>query len=468
MSTQDGGAVHASEEGARFGRLARVAGRVYLVLAVAALALAAHQIWRWAEGSGSVAVAAMALGAALLLAGALRLPPSWRIQLLLAAVPVLGLLAIAELVATALAPADPSVTERLDLAQQVRLLRQEGHPDAVPPSRGWAYLDDPLIVLGRPTVPLAGLPDSLEVLCQEHGEWRLYPTDRMGFTNPDAVWNAPADIVIVGDSFAQGFCVPVEQSFASRIRARHPATINLGSLASGPLLELGTLAEYLPQAHGRLVLWFFYEYNDLADLVDEAAVPILRDYLTPGTSQDLLGRREALQAAQRERVEGHLAQPTAIRPRSRASPSQWLRFLRLGHLRARLGWVRRGHPYQTTDTRQARELFPLVVARMRQEADAVGARLVLVYLPGRDSIDGMGPNPLRSMVLEAARAGGLEVVDLAEPMSRHPQPQRLYSRQVPWSHLSSEGNRVVAEAVLDAIERGGWIAAPAPRSLERP
>src|SRR5678815_2589951 len=105
-------------------------------------------------------------------------------------------------------------------------------------------------------MPASGIiANALEVLCSEGGPWRSYRTDRFGFTNPDSVWDRPADLVLVGDSFTQGFCVPVEDSFAGRIRAVHPATVNLGGGANGPLIELATLVEFEPRARARGVLW---------------------------------------------------------------------------------------------------------------------------------------------------------------------------------------------------------------------
>jgi hypothetical protein len=36
------------------------------------------------------------------------------------------------------------------------------------------------------------------------------------------VWDQPADLLLIGDSFTQGFCVGMEESFAGPHRAVHP------------------------------------------------------------------------------------------------------------------------------------------------------------------------------------------------------------------------------------------------------
>ena len=71
-------------------------------------------------------------------------------------------------------------------------------------------------------------------------------TDRFGFNNPDDEWDKKIDILIVGDSFAQGACVNRPNDIASVIRKfSKKNVINIGVGGNGPLLEYATLREYL-------------------------------------------------------------------------------------------------------------------------------------------------------------------------------------------------------------------------------
>ena len=45
----------------------------------------------------------------------------------------------------------------------------------------------------------------------------------------------PADVVLIGDSFTNGYCVPDDSSLAGALRRRWPRTLNLGTGGSGPL-----------------------------------------------------------------------------------------------------------------------------------------------------------------------------------------------------------------------------------------
>ena len=85
---------------------------------------------------------------------------------------------------------------------------------------------------------------------------------------------------LVGDSFAQGSCVQPGEDMASQIRLlTNLTTISLGMAANGPLIELATLKEYSVKKELQIVLWLYFERNDLDDLKNEKTNPILLNYL---------------------------------------------------------------------------------------------------------------------------------------------------------------------------------------------
>jgi hypothetical protein len=442
---------------ARVAALAQRLDGVFVAIAAIAAAVALGQL---VAARGRPATLVVAAAVALLALGARGLAPAIRVSLLSALLPIAFLTFAANGVAFWLEQRERGGDDPRSMADAVRDYRAQGLVDAVPPSKAWAYLEEPLVVDGVPTVPLSGLPLGREVLCNEGGSWRTYATDRMGFTNPDALWDAPADLVLVGDSFTQGFCVPPEQSFAGRIRAVHPATLNFGGNANGPLVELGTLVEFQPRARAHTVLWFFYEANDFDDLLGEARQAILRAYLEPGGSQRLLDRLPAVHAAQRESAERRMDDWGVAAPR----PGAWyelVRFAKLGHLRKRFDVLRDSsrHRYETIDASAVESTLPRVVSRMADEAQSSGARLLLVYLPGRDAFTQRGHHPQRPLLLDAAREAGIASLDLTgEFAAAAPDPTRFYSRRQSWSHLTPEGNRVVADAVLAALAERGWAS----------
>jgi len=117
---------------------------------------------------------------------------------------------------------------------------------------------------------LGGISNATTVYCNESGSYSIYESDEYGFNNPKGIWELDyLDIAVVGDSFAQGACVPPDKNAVALIRAIYPKTLNLGASGNGPLIELATIKEYLGAFKPKVVLWFYYEGNDLWDITPE-------------------------------------------------------------------------------------------------------------------------------------------------------------------------------------------------------
>src|SRR5438093_9185982 len=83
-------------------------------------------------------------------------------------------------------------------------------------------------------LPLGGISSVTTVFCNEMGQYIVYRSDEHGFHNPQGIWSsARLDLAVLGDSFAQGACVPTEQNFVELIRREHPSTLKLGMVGNG-------------------------------------------------------------------------------------------------------------------------------------------------------------------------------------------------------------------------------------------
>lgn len=117
-------------------------------------------------------------------------------------------------------------------------------------------------------MPLGAIPSRAIVPCNELGQYLVYRSDRQGFNNPDAIWDAgQTDVMILGDSMSGGICHPDNRGFAERIRVQHPALVNLAVGGNGPLEMLAILKEYIPTFQTKLIFWINYAGNYYKDLM---------------------------------------------------------------------------------------------------------------------------------------------------------------------------------------------------------
>lgn len=336
--------------------------------------------------------------------------------------------------------------------ERIATLRKDGI-DAVPRISAAHFLAQPLMVEGKPVVPLGGVPGARNVMCNELGFFAEFDADRYGFNNRDDLWDAPAGgLLLIGDSFTEGACVKADETLAARIRAVHPGTINLGASGNDPLIGLATLREYGALVRPRLVLWFFYAGNDLADLREFIRHPVLEGYLKrPDFTQNLVAlgpeiavQQQAFAEFQMKVMQGRAGLDDA------GSRKTWPVSIRnaLGHLL-----------FATVATRiesasaalLAPSVLPPAFAAVMGEADrtaaGLGARLLFVYIPDMKAIRRGVPEPDRKRVLSAIQGLGVPVIDLWPAIRSHPAPYSLVA-----GHFNAVGYALVAETVLAALK----------------
>lgn len=428
--------------------------------------------------AAQVAVFYVVPGALLLffLAGAL-----WRgetsVQLLLLAFSVGVALLLAELLAglrpeperwpdVVAARASPDPRTKLDVIRERRAAGLTAYAEFSP----WTLRDHPL-VLGRDSVvALTPAPSHATlVACNEGRGWVMWETDRYGFrsrSGNDAP--GPARVALIGDSFTLGECVNEDETVAGRLRQRWPATINLGVAGSGPLHQLAVLREYAAGARPRVVVWIYYEANDLSDFEDELASALLRRYLDSAYRADLAAHQATIDGWLIPRLDS--AYEEARSPAAASAPEQapdrsLLGLLKLRRLRGALGFPV-AFPEPVPVGR-----FADVLRLARDLVAGWGGTTLFVYLPAYARYRFLGGEAMagRDAVLATADSLGIPLLDLhAYFLATVPDPRDLWVH--PNGHLSARGYAVVADAIasriaplLGADERpGGAGDPPAP------
>jgi hypothetical protein len=317
---------------------------------------------------------------------------------------------------------------------------------------------------GHQLYPLGGIANKTTVFCNENGAYAIYDSDEHGFHNPGGIWSHPIDIAAVGDSFTHGACVPPDRSFVSLIRKLHPATLNLGVRANGPLSELATLVEYLPPLRPKLVLWFYFEGNDVIELAAERRNPVLLRYLEAGLSQHLVSRQTEIDQRIRELVSKLEAEVAAKEKRLQERVvtklvDSLVEIGTLSELRQRLGLIySKNLQVQAGLASEAGELDPELLALLRKilskgkdAVDSWHGSLYFVYLPDWERY----AHPERAVknreaILQMVRSLGLPLIDLHPTFQAHHDPLSLFPFRG-FGHYNEAGHALVAHTVLRSI-----------------
>lgn len=315
---------------------------------------------------------------------------------------------------------------------------------------------------GRTLLPLSNVSRSTIILCKEYGYFVTYESDRHGFRNPDAIWDeASLDMAFVGDSFMEGLCVRDGLGLVDRVRERYPRTINLGRADTGPLAQLAIIIEYLSDLRPKVVVWGYYEGNDISNLGARMDHAVLKRYLEDGFSQGLLANQDQVDRQLKGFAERRFR--NWMDARNRSSTLAFLKLFRLRNLVLGVG--------KSTDEENANaevlETFRQIMLKARTAVSGWGGDLYFVYLPSQVRYreftqDFSDDGPYRDQVKDTIRELDIPMLDLVDVFDERgttadlwPKADHLESPH----HYSEQGYKIVAEAIIaDLSDRGGKFA----------
>src|SRR5215475_7473958 len=347
---------------------------------------------------------------------------------------------------------DFDTRDKIEILGELR----QGGVDAVPMVSKWLDKNDDLWnwqpdgsiqsavnIAGEEVIPLGSVANSLTVLCNESGQWITYPSDEHGFSNPKGIWQLGSlDIAALGDSFAQGYCVPADKSFVALIRQRFAATLNLGIAGNGPLLELATLKEFLPSFKPRHVLWFYCEGNDLTGLQIEKKVSLLMRYLKGDFNQGLVGRQHDIDQALIDFIARRTTRTMNKPPQPPPQRQNWIShrvsdlvgIIKLDSLRQKLGLVQGRTSQEAAELSDldgpTMDLFRQILMEAKSCVNAWGGTLDFVYLPSSSRYFGSADAQvnMRARVLSMVSALRIPVIDIHPAFQAYGDVRSLF----PW------------------------------------
>ena len=349
------------------------------------------------------------------------------------------------------------------LAEVIADMRARGH-DVVPATQLAAIAWPGNSASGGGDVdrllPLGGISNRTTLLCNQSGQYVSYESDEHGFRNPRGIWRSRRfDVAVVGQSFAQGYCVEEGKTIVDHLRSEYSAVANLGWSGQGPLLQLGAIKEYLPRYSPRIVLWVFQEGIDLQDLRKEETLPIARRYLEREFTQRLLERQSEIDKFLQRYADHPAGLDPAPPARSLSIAEKAEPVLKLWHLRTWLGAF-----LAVDDAREVARLEqsgfqPLhdILQQARDISAGWGGRLHIVYLPSWRRYQHRSSDVQRTMVLRLAESLDIPVIDAVVAFRQEPDPLSLFPFRV-FGHYNAKGNRLVGQAIQAALERAPEVS----------
>ncbi len=289
--------------------------------------------------------------------------------------------------------------------------------------------------------------------------------DSNGFRNDHEIGKAP--VIVLGDSFLEAALVPQSALLTTGLgRLLQVEVANLGQSGYGPQQELIVLRRYGLPLQPKVVVWLFFEGNDLLD------VPRYERFMREWDAY----MKETHGFKERSFTRNVLSALTYI-----TAPDSTKRAADTGEAR------RRSCRFVNSRSEEGKTLYfaypgvPLsdedlanltaaenVLLEGRHLAESKGAMFILAFVPTKFRVyrdfcefpaDGYGrtwqPNDLPERLATWAKGQGIAYLDLTLPLQEAAaQGELVYFPDD--GHWNAAGHEVVAEAIAGFIKANGW------------
>ena len=302
--------------------------------------------------------------------------------------------------------------------------------------------------------PLGGVSNTTTVFCKEGKEYSIYMSDRYGFNNPDNEWNNNEIVwLLIGDSFAQGSCVKQDENFAGQIRLiTKESAISLGMSGNGPLIELASLKEYGYKKKPKIVLWFYFERNDLDDLRFEKHNSFLLQYLNKDFNQNLYEKQKVIDKKLKQHIqiaESKLEQETTETHEYKDKFLSIKKIIRLQIVRDKMA-LDRGLDYGIDP------LFKKIMIDAKKFVNQWNGELYFIYLPDKERYSN---NKIkddkylnRSKIINIIKKLNIPIIDIhKEFFIKEKDPVSFFAYRI-FGHYSPDGYHEISKVIIKKIK----------------
>jgi len=292
---------------------------------------------------------------------------------------------------------------------------------------------------------LLTLPSHTKVIsCLKNNEWKYYKTDRYGFNNNDEIWNSKNKIFMLGDSFGVGECVNYDDSLAGRISnsLKEYELINLSQTGNGPLLELATFLEYADIFKPKILIWFYFEGNDLLELKNEKKQKLLLKYVNEKNfSQKLSSKQEYIDNYIFDAIEQY---SSSIPIKSKLSKQNLYSFFTLSNLRGKVNLFQNN--YNSRVIRNIDSLFFRIINQINLNIKNNNGNFYFVYLPTEKNVSDKNYALSKNIIVNFLKKENINLID-AELVFKN---QKTIFDPIN-DHYTAEVYKLISDKVIEII-----------------
>ena len=319
-------------------------------------------------------------------------------------------------------------------------------------------IDNKLLIEGNPILPFGHISNSRIILCNENGFWLNYVSDKYGFNNPNSIYDkGNIDIVIIGDSYAEGYCVQNDENISSQLNKLKYNVINLGKSGNGPLMEYAVIKEYLQHIQHKVLLWVYCSSNDMIDLKNEMNSSFLKSYINNDNfSQDLINRQDIIDSTLIKIVDSEWERS---RLKEVVNQLDKLQLLKLENLRTRinlLAGIEQKYKKDHYSDDYKKEIFRNIIIKSNEFINSLNGKLYFIYLPDYNYALNHENNKYRLYLINLMKELNIPFIDIQKNVfDIHDNPISFFAIGGESYHYTAEAYNLITNVINIRLKADG-------------
>jgi len=315
-------------------------------------------------------------------------------------------------------------------------------------------------LLSGAIIPFRGPINKKTLSCAEDLNYKLITNDKLGFKNPNTVYDKKIQIALLGDSYAEGLCYDENDDIAGNFRKDKYNSINLGVLGSGPLLALGVFREYVKNFKPDFVIYMYFEGNDISDLNWEKKNFLLKKYLNKNYSQNLLSRQNEIESfllrSSKESIE-YLNKKIKIVNKAKHKKTSSIKdkfkdYIELSRLKNSIKNIF----YLFSDKDFDDDLFFKIINDMNIETQSWGGKFIFVYTPTWSRYFTRFTKSQRytykkNYILNTLKKDNISIIDLTNFFDKETNKKQYFPLGY-LGHYNKKGYKKIADIIIEELK----------------
>jgi len=306
-------------------------------------------------------------------------------------------------------------------------------------------------------IPLRGPINKKTLTCNEDGKRKIANNDKNGFKNPNKIYEKKIKVFLIGDSFAEGMCQDENNDVAGILRNDFKVNAaNFGVAGAGPLTSLAVLKEYAKTYKPNVVVYFYYDRNDMQDLEKEKK-SFLINYLG-NYDQNLINRsletqkflneyedlvHEIIKSVNLENKEYYKAQNELEKKTKIQVFKDFVELQGIKNIVFSKSSFKNSHKIDEN-------LFSDILIEMKSEIESWDGRLIFVYLPdwGRFYQKYSFANFFHKKKIESiVKSQSIDYLDMVKEFKKENNPIRFFPFGI-YGHYTRDGYNLIAKNLI--------------------